>query len=245
MYNVIRIPIKDKIITEKLIKELTNIILSLKDNTEKADLDEHINIKIEYVNGIEVSSSDNDIFDDIKFKEIEINKICMNYSNFLKRNYVYVNINNGDNYYGSEIRIESKSEDFLGNINYKVNSWIEMLPNQNKFFTYLKKHSIIEYLMALFLAIASIICLNDMIRNFNFEISNEIFMMEIFFSILGYLKIIEYIHSLYPSIEIKICDNEKRDKIKKRIGWVVVVVVIPIFVNLLNDIIKILILRVE
>lgn len=243
MNSVVRIPINNKIITEKGINDIVGIILNLKDYNNNIIKDEIVDIKIEYINGIEVNSSNKEILDDIKFKEIEINRINLKYCDFRNKNYVYINITNGNNNGGNEIRIESEDDNFIGNINLKISQWLECLPNQNKIVSFIRNHRKFTAFIVIILSLLSIVSLNDLLVNFNITISKSVFLIEAILSIIGYLSIIDYVEDWFPIVEININEKGKRYKVRKMIGWIFGFVVIPLFLNVLYDLIKFLLAK--
>lgn len=242
MNSIVRIPIKNKIVTENNINEIIDIILNLK-NYNTPLKDEIIDIKIEYINGIEVSCNDKKVLEDIKFKEIEINKINIHYFDYNNKNFVYINITNGNSNYDNEIRIESKDDKFIGYINSKINQWLEYLPGQNSIVSYIRKHQLFTYFVVVILSIVSIIFLNDLLSRFDIEISNLTYFVETIISILGYMKIIDSIEELFPIVEINVNKNGKRYSIRKYLGWLFGVIVVPMFINALYDLIKYILIK--
>lgn len=236
MKEKVKLPIRNVIIKKKDILELANVIF-LQDNKRE------ITYQIKFKNEQEISGDDISIFKNRKFEEYEIKMICMRYYSKDFEDEINIYIYNDDVNEYSNIEISSNKSEWLALTEKQINETISLCEKQNKIGSIIRNPviksilaAIIAFLMSFFIALfIDKVVVGD--KEAIFILQATLATLSCIISIL----LCEKLGQVYPSVEIIVTENNNLNKKRKVVIGICTLIIIPIIVNGIYDLVKMVI----
>lgn len=234
MREKIRIPIKDVILNKKNIIEIAEYLFLQEDKME-------VNYIIHFINDQEISSNDISIFENRKFEEYEIESINMHYRSNNPNKKITIFLYNYDKAGFSDIEVESDDSEWIAVIERELEEKISFCEKQAKIGKLFHK-DIIPFILAVIISEISgyflMIFLNKIVV---YDNEQEIFLVSCLGMLILNILVFKNLRKAFPIIEISIHDkNNSAKKKRKSIVWLCTAIILPLILNAVYDLIKII-----
>lgn len=234
MKQKMMIPIKNKIINKNNLLDIADYIYSLAKNGKS-------NFLIKFKNNMEISSNDLSCFNSRKIEEYEIEKINLSYNSNDYKKEIDISIYNYDTFGFSSINVCADEEQWIGQVNYKINEFVSFCNNTNSFINFFRKYTIIPIFLILVFSFVSNSFWMTFLNKVTSEYNSVMFWCWYVDFVMIYIWLAAKISKAYPSIEIDICNKTNKSKKRRNVimGFMTIII-LPIVVNIIYDIIKII-----